>query len=300
METRRIAGACFSGGALCSAVAVILGPSFWWLGLLSGLALGYLAYDFGEVWKAVVIAAARAWEEVSKGLGIFLSRPYYHIQLFAWTGVFLIARWFFLAIQAVQPSTKSQEQLSLLDVAITIVAIVFLFLIILSPRLLLWVLHSIWRKGEDLDRWEHNRFCREYVKGEGRYFQNMGFAEAPETYPNIIRWLWIGLLWLIPEAGKVCVKCAIGIVLLTWLVTRFLALFFLHLFRLIHSQKRVLCAIDGTLGGIISYFLLAETADTATAKVVLVIAGGILGAFLGVVNWELVSKRWLRVGAVTS
>ena len=42
------------------------------------------------------------------------------------------------------------------------------------------------------------------------------------------------------------------------------------------------------------------TADTATAKVVLVIAGGILGAFLGVVNWELVSKRWLRVGAVTS
>jgi hypothetical protein len=68
-----------------------------------------------------------------------------------------------------------------------------------------------------------------------------------------------------------------------------------YLFRLIHSEKRVLCAIDGTLGGAVSYIWLASATMTLVEQAMLVLFGGLLGAAIGVVNWELISKRIFQV-----
>ena len=46
METKKIALACFIGGALCCAVTFMIAPLYWWFGLLAGLAGGYISYDF--------------------------------------------------------------------------------------------------------------------------------------------------------------------------------------------------------------------------------------------------------------
>ena len=66
-------------------------------------------------------------------------------------------------------------------------------------------------------------------------------------------------------------------------------------FRLIHSEKQVLCAIDGTFGGFVSHHWLAPSAHTIAAQVVLVLCGAFLGAPFGIFNWQVVSIRLLRV-----
>ena len=84
-----------------------------------------------------------------------------------------------------------------------------------------------------------------------------------------------------------------------WISLEFIGRFVRQLVRLIHSKKRVLCAVDGTLGGIVSYVWLSGFAGMAAERVLVVVFGGIIGAALGILNWELVSKRVYRIGVPT-
>ncbi|MBL7022080.1 hypothetical protein ISR92_02060 [Patescibacteria group bacterium] len=56
-----------------------------------------------------------------------------------------------------------------------------------------------------------------------------------------------------------------------------------YIFVEIHSDIRLLCAVDAMIGAGIGYFY--------TNPIIGMIAGGILG----VINYELVSKRWLKL-----
>ena len=60
---------------------------------------------------------------------------------------------------------------------------------------------------------------------------------------------------------------------------------FWQTFKLVHSNIRLLCMTDSMIGAIVGYF----------AGNVLV--GGIVGAILGVINYHVVSVRWLRLVA---
>jgi hypothetical protein len=62
-----------------------------------------------------------------------------------------------------------------------------------------------------------------------------------------------------------------------------IARFIKTLFVLIHSDLRLLCGIDSLIGSAIGYF---------TGNVLI---GALVGGVLGVLNYELVSKRWLKV-----
>ena len=59
--------------------------------------------------------------------------------------------------------------------------------------------------------------------------------------------------------------------------------FVLGVLRLIHSDIRLLCGTDAAIGAVVG-FLFGYA-----------IVGAIIGGFLGVLNYELVSKRLLRV-----
>ena len=65
--------------------------------------------------------------------------------------------------------------------------------------------------------------------------------------------------------------------------------------ELIHRYERVLCAIDGTLGGVIAYQLLIRPERSFAQNAIAVLFGMVLGAGWGVVNYEIVSKRLLKV-----
>lgn len=66
-------------------------------------------------------------------------------------------------------------------------------------------------------------------------------------------------------------------------VVTFIARFFMRVFVLIHSQRRTICFVDATLGATVGFFLGSA------------IIGGIAGAFFGLLNYEIVTKRILKI-----
>jgi hypothetical protein len=78
-------------------------------------------------------------------------------------------------------------------------------------------------------------------------------------------------------------------------LVRFLLRFFWYFLKIIHHFRRVLCAVDGTLGGLAAYFLFASPGMPLISMMLLVIFGGFLGAGMGILNWNLISVRWLKV-----
>ena len=56
MDTFKIARACAISGAITVAVALLVAPSYWWLGLLSGIASCYLAWEFRSALAAIPVA----------------------------------------------------------------------------------------------------------------------------------------------------------------------------------------------------------------------------------------------------
>jgi hypothetical protein len=85
------------------------------------------------------------------------------------------------------------------------------------------------------------------------------------------------------------------VLVVVWELLCFIPRFVWYLFKFIHSEKRVLCGIDGTLGGTISYACFTSTSMPFAEQVLLAVFGGLLGAVIGVANWEIVSKRILHV-----
>lgn len=66
-----------------------------------------------------------------------------------------------------------------------------------------------------------------------------------------------------------------------WLSGEWMIRFFKYLFILIHSDIRLLCGVDAAVGATIGYF-------SGSA-----IIGAVSGGVLGVINYELISKRVL-------
>ncbi|MBX4205497.1 MAG: hypothetical protein KW788_04960 [Candidatus Doudnabacteria bacterium] len=83
-----------------------------------------------------------------------------------------------------------------------------------------------------------------------------------------VRWMVLGL----PQALAFCLRAV-----------SFLKRFSVFLFREIHSDVRLLCACDASIGAAIGYF-------TGNAVI-----GGIAGGIFGVLNYEVVSKRLLHI-----
>ena len=115
------------------------------------------------------------------------------------------------------------------------------------------------------------------------------------TYKNVIYVIILGLSVILESLIWTIWKyIAIGI----WEILHLLGKFLWYLFKIIHSRERILCAVDGTIGGTLSYFYFSPTAGSFPAQVTLVIFGGLLGMALGVLNWEIISKRILRIAPV--
>lgn len=104
-----------------------------------------------------------------------------------------------------------------------------------------------------------------------------------ETCIFIIKWfnpitiLLVAVPYLIFVTVKVTVKYAV----------LFLPRLFRNLFVLIHSELRLLCFFDGGLGAVAG----AMVSDAVTGALIGALAGGIFG----VLNYEIISKRVLKL-----
>ncbi|MGH7936402.1 MAG: hypothetical protein ACREF8_05285, partial [Chthoniobacterales bacterium] len=67
-----------------------------------------------------------------------------------------------------------------------------------------------------------------------------------------------------------------------------LAMFVAGVFIHVHSERRTLCFVDATLGAALGYSFGSA------------IIGAVAGAVLGVVNYELISVRWLKLASASN
>ena len=262
------------------------------------MAGGYISYEFREVRKAISIAlraagrgSVYAWDGLFASAKTWLSRPHpfgYSAALLA------IPVWGTLGpalINEVLLSGKHPIFMSVLFVEFYAISVMISLGVIgimamigarISERCY-WV-PTMEFSGSDQQKW--------FAEMRGK-----GYREVPVTYAGVLRWSAKGLgltvlffIWMLWKYLAIAV----------WATICFLGRFAWHLFKLIHSEKRVLCAIDGTLGGAMSYIWFASSAMSFPEQVVFVVFGGLLGAAFGVVNWEIISKRILHVAPASN
>jgi hypothetical protein len=284
METKKIAVACFVGGVLCCGATLLLTPTFWWLGIIAGLAGGYISYEFREVLNAIPIAL-RAKREVLNDLIAEVREPIKKWRAKRHT-FFSLGMIMSVPITYVHPKDFDIIFSSLpAEIAYTAFCSILTFVaIIVFSYLFGWILGDF-------------TYFSIYIMTDDAKFQEkwiLACHHGEVTYQEVLFWVVVGIgiiiyffLW---EMWKHIIH---GI----WAAICFICRFACNLFKLIHSEKRLLCAIDGTLGGTASYIWATSAPRSFTELIIFVIFGGLIGAALGVANWEIVSKRILHLPA---
>lgn len=289
MEAKKVALACCIGGALCTAVALWMVPQFAWLGLFAGFAGGYLGYGFRATLRAIPAAfrsasgpalnlTRGAWQEFS--LWSKKPHPFFVYSLFiaAATATFLWLK--------ILP--KDLGEASMIPITAVVFSVAFF---------------AIMRDLAELGAENEKRIMQEDQGSHLRAGERTdnGMLVTTITYWNAARWIMKGAgacLWALTQL----LFWRLPVFLLITLLPRLILLpfrFAFHLVRLVHSRQRLLCAVDGTLGGAVVFLTLGHDATTIEAKVALILFGGLLGAALGVLNYEIISKRVLKIVPLT-
>jgi len=276
-STVQVALACALGALACGVVAIKTGYNIWF-GILAGLITGYMAYEFRAVLKAVpqAFAGFLQWADDRRSdLAVFNA---------------VLAPCAVLSIVAVVAFARSPVRLAiraaaageaglctLIVTAIVLGAVAGTWFSYMATNLLAAVGIEYVEKGRIVDSLSeefadvsYGRFWTLVAKGVGAV---LAF-----------------LLWR-AEIALVVGLCKKVVVVAKALWT---------LFKLIHRYERVLCAIDGTLGGVVAYVLLIRPERSLAQNAVAVLFGMVLGAGWGLVNYEIVSKRILKIVPVTA
>lgn len=116
--------------------------------------------------------------------------------------------------------------------------------------------------------------------GDGTYTPSCTYGQ---TNPVSVIFWWIpnGIWFVAKRTPRILMRC----VPVSYDVARILKVILVAVFTEIHSDIRLLCGCDAAIGAMIGYF-------SGSA-----IIGGIVGGILGVLDYELVSKRLLHVEA---
>lgn len=300
METRKIAMACFVSGAVCVAVALLVAPRFWWFGLLAGLAGGYLVYECREVLRAIPVAfrltqrgSAHLWQGSIMRAQQWLSEKHPFIYPAA---VMALPVYGWILYRIGSPFAISDSFWVRAVVCVAVLCVLTLgapetIWIFAIPIVTFAYLGA--KIGERCYWWpflvEPSRLDETV-----RSLETKGYHREPLTYHNVYRhWIPRGV-WLVVAffVWYVWKWLFLGVRAIVYFGARCIW----ELFKLIHSHKRVFCAVHGTAGGTTTYiWLAASAASSLPEKIALVVFGGLCGAAFGVVFRELVSRRWLRM-----
>lgn len=262
MDPRKIVVGCFVGGFfVCAALAFALPSGLRWLSPVIGIIAGYLAYDFREVIVATPASLQLAWKgslqtfwEVLEAFRAWCAEP--HPFLFFGAALTAYPSIWFVATYG----GKARWVMG---------TVVFSYAAVVGSGLVaLLVFIGARSFGER---------CFQLQAGRG-------YRLGPITYWNVLRWAVKGL-------GLILLYCV-----WTWW-TRGLRLagrFCCELYRLIHCQGRLVCAVYGTVGGLLTWWLASTSAQTMSQQIALCIVGGLVGAALGRLDYELVRRCWPR------
>lgn len=273
-----IAFACAFGALIGTVTALEISARFeygsflWSIGALVGSITSYVAIDFRHFCAGV----ARSYRDV------ITWRPYY-----LWWRAFGSA---FVASAAMVPTVLTAGSIVLGIVASfdrTVSEYTLMGILVYAPSCIIAVsivilpifgtlsgLLECSRDGREPEKWEERL---NNVIETNWYVARIGNPVAAVFIA--MRYAWRGLRYGVihaPDAAKA----------IAWIVKdigKEIGTFLAGVFVYVHSQRRTICFVDATLGAAIGYSFGSA------------IIGAIAGALLGIINYEVVSVRWLRL-----
>jgi len=278
-ETKSIGLACLLGGFIGALFALEisqsfeLGKYFWGFGVLIGGGVAYFAYDF----SAVRVGAKRALSEtiiplIETIISAWNWRPnkewwkvYLKESAIMLISVFIMALTlaFYILIVPIgyiifnEPTIPTPiDGLTLASLG-TGTIIMFILLI-----------YALFEQGI-------------YVKemnGKVVYFADTHYKKIGSyvKYINPISLPFWTIYYFIKGLGFIATKIPTGVSLFG----KFIKTTFVY----IHSDERTICLVDASIGASVGYFFGNP------------IIGGITGCLFGIINYEIVSIRWLKFG----
>lgn len=291
MESLKITIACFVGAALGVVVSYLVQPALWWVGLLAGIAAGYIAYDMRAFLKGVLRALRKAVEQTPE-LVKASRTPLGRRRVFE-AGTSLL---FICGGMSLMPLPEETVTFKGRVLAATIVILLSYLLsccLIVVGLSMGMILH-----GERCQTIGTDDDLHVYMAEHGR--------ERAGTYGDFFRWLMTGWLlspfWIIGFASRWTLEGLVRLVMLVvrciaWLLVRaprFTGIFIRELFLLVHSDKRLLCGSCAMMGVLAGYLFGGRTTSGVAEVAFAALAGGIVGAGLGLASFNLVSQRLLK------
>lgn len=246
--------ACAFGAAIGTLVSLQLSPLFWWAGTLVGGLVGYPSYEAREIVRAAPVAWRYAtdrpqgyWLDVGKriaGYALFLT----------WVPLAILL-WFVNIPYLREVDGKSAIELYGLLGALGVAGL-FGFTLLFSMGTVIFGMAALAAEA----------------RGNGKEVLEAGLELNPFTVC-----IALGHFAVVALLEKRFYLPAL------WRGMANVFHFFWHLFRLIHSDLRLLCGLDAAIGAGIGY---------AFGNVLI---GALAGGLIGLVNYELVSRRLLKL-----
>ncbi|RJQ14565.1 hypothetical protein C4553_00635 [Candidatus Parcubacteria bacterium] len=266
-HTAKVFLSCFIGGFIGALVALQMTPMFWWVGMIAGFAIGYLAYEFNKV----IAAVPKAWNKMRNSFPKLWNemRTLRPDAVFwrAWGKAYLNLAGDLLTIVGFPFASLltimlwgNPNPIVFLFPLITLGFPLF-FALFITPHGNVHTLKETFRAG---GLFNLSPF-RVYFWILPKFFL---YLVPRAVFYHLPRFLW--------QKRNVIASGLIGFI-------HAVAIFSATWFRLIHSEIRLLCGVDGAIGAAIGFYF-------GNALI-----GGLAGALWGVLNYEILSIRVLKL-----
>ncbi len=258
---------CSIGAGIGYLLALRFGVHLWLLGTLAGGILGYFVYDI----KHVVAMIPEAWKQAKEKVGAFKFAESV-TTLGKWIvgilGIFLFPVLSMVVFIGVLFGKYHSSLMVVLGFVLMFAMPFFTMMIGLTTSMIYFKIGEVNEKTKgDLDKFGLYRIVMYAQRGWWAFALTLLFQ------PVLASWLMLrGIVLLIPPAYKATVKALRLSVAFVW-----------NLIKLIHSDVRLLVGIDSIIGGIIGYSWHS------------LLIGMLAGGILGLVNYKLVSIKWLKL-----
>ncbi len=291
---RNIIAGLLVGGAVGSLVAFLIAPTFFMLGLLAGMAAGFLSGYCAHNASGIIGAMPKAREMVSpesarltshlnKVSGAFgwiwrgLKERYVPISMLVILIVTVEAFVMIIFLHDIYGGNRTYNTSDWIFVhtlgAIPIAVVMFFFFFFIP-------LATMYHFGRGYAAW---------LPADGR--RALSYKDGKLLKPNLRNTLFLCLL------GWPCLIISIikwvAIIIYSMLVLA--GKFVWYLFKLIHSKEGVLCGVDSAVGTFVTFLLFQGNAKSVTELAAVTACGAIISLALGVIDYEIVSKRVLKL-----
>jgi len=295
----KIVSACFASGATTLLTLLIAAPSLGilWAVLISvlvGGSVGYFGYQFREVLRAIPKAARASIPlvvHVCTKIHEFFSKP--RPFLF---GDLLIS----VILSIATAMMMMSDQLTTFGSVIFLSGMTFIFFIAIAAMQALSIQLLLDCRNSTKEKWKLRAKVspgvNEVLKANFPFemlIASISWKHMLELHLDVFMSIVIDALYFVGYV--IVVATAIAPVAIY-----FSGKFFWYLFKIIHSDHRLICGVNGPLGGLVVFFTLWAyhgsnfAAIPAWEKIIWVIAAGIVSICFGLVAHFFIGLRWLK------